>query len=137
MTPRQISLVKSSWKLLREVDPLLLGEVFYSCLFLNMPAARNMFTVNMQEQYGKLLDMIHAVVTRLDRLEEITEEIKQLAIRHVHYGVKPEHYAHVGDALLWTLAKGLGKDWDKDTEEAWTTCYQLLSSTMIEAASHQ
>lgn len=137
MTPKQISLVKSSWKLLREVDPVLLGDVFYSRLFLNMPAARNMFTVNMQEQYSKLLDMIHAVVTRLDRLEEITEEIKQLAIRHVHYGVKPEHYAHVGDALLWTLAKGLGKDWNKDTEEAWATCYQLLSSTMIEAASHQ
>ncbi|HCL05915.1 MAG TPA: hemoglobin [Chitinophagaceae bacterium] len=137
MTPRQISLVKTSWKLLREVDPELLGEVFYSRLFMNMPAARNMFSINMQEQYGKLLDMLHAVVTRLDRLEEITEEVRQLAIRHVHYGVKPEHYAYVGDALLWTLAKGLGKDWNKDTEEAWTNCYQLLSSTMIEAASQQ
>jgi hemoglobin-like flavoprotein len=134
MTPRQISLVKNSWKLLREVDPALLGDVFYSRLFLIMPAARAMFRVDIKDQYSKLLDMLHAVVTRLDRLDEITEEVKQLAIRHINYGVKPAHYTAVGDSLLWTLEQALGKDWNTDTADAWKSCYQLLSDTMIQAA---
>lgn len=134
MTPRQISLVKNSWKLLREVDPALLGDVFYSHLFLIMPAARAMFRADMKDQYSKLLDMLHAVVTRLDRLDEITEEVKQLAIRHINYGVKPAHYIAVGDSLLWTLEQALGKDWNIDTADAWRSCYQLLSDTMIQAA---
>jgi len=35
------------------------------------------------------------------------------------------------------LKKGLGNDWTKDVEEAWTTCYSVLSTTMINASGYQ
>jgi len=38
-------------------------------------------------------------------------------------------------ALLWTLDKGLGKDWTKDVEDAWVACYTILADTMINASS--
>ncbi len=89
----------------------------------------------MTQQYGKLVDMLSMVIARLDRLDTVTDEIAQLAIRHVGYGVRPAHYKLVGDALLWTLEKGLGKDWNEETAIAWKTCYTLLSDTMIAAAA--
>jgi nitric oxide dioxygenase len=69
-------------------------------------------------------------------MEEVTEEIRELAIRHVHYGARPEHYRAVGQALIWTLKQGLGADWTPDVEVAWTRCYQVLSETMINAAGY-
>jgi hemoglobin-like flavoprotein len=135
MTERQIVLVKNSWKLFRRMDPQLIGDVFYSRLFQQMPSFRPMFKTNMTEQYAKIVDMLSLIVSKLDKIELLTNDIKQLAIRHVQYGVRPAHYKIVGDALLWTLEKGLGKDWNDETREAWSTCYTLLATTMIEAIS--
>lgn len=133
MTEKQIQLVKSSWNLFRMMDPQLIGDVFYSRLFQQMPSLRSMFKVSMTEQYKKIVDTLSTIVARLDKLEQ-NEEISNLAIRHVQYGVRPAHYKLVGDALLWTLEKGLGKDWNAETAEAWATCYKLLADTMIKAA---
>jgi len=80
--------------------------------------------------------MLSVIVGRLDRMDELTEDIRQLAIRHVKYGVKPEHYRTVGIALLWMLEQGLGKDWTDDVRDAWTACYAMLSQTMIDAAGY-
>lgn len=91
----------------------------------------------MKEQYTKLMSMLTTIVSRLDRLEEISREIADMGRRHVAYGVKPSHYKLVGDALLWTLKHGLGKDWTPEVEAAWRECYTTLSKTMIAAAGEQ
>src|SRR5437868_14393834 len=111
MTEQQILLVKNSWKLFRRMDPQLIGDVFYSRIFQQMPSFRPMFKNSMTEQYAKIVDMLSLIVSKLDKLEQLSDEISQLAIRHVKYGVRPAHYKIVGDALLWTLKNGLGKDW--------------------------
>lgn len=131
MTEREISIIKRSWQLFRSIDPKLIGEVFYGRLFLQMPALRPMFRSSMEEQYIKIVDMLSLIVSRLDRIEELNDEIRQLAIRHIQYGVRPAHYKLVGDALLWTLEKGLGKDWTDETAAAWKKCYTLLADRMI------
>ncbi len=133
MDERQILLVKNSWKLFREMDPHFVGEVFYGRLFQQSPSVKQMFRKDMTVQYGKLTEMLSLVIAKLDKLDVLTEEITQLAMRHVHYGVRPAHYKMVGNALIWTLEQGLGKDWNKETAEAWKTCYQILSDTMIKA----
>jgi hemoglobin-like flavoprotein len=135
MTEKQIKLVKSSWNLFRQIDPQIIGDVFYSRLFQQMPSLRSMFKGPMTLQYTKIVDTLSMIVSRLDNLEQVNEEIKQLAIRHIHYGVRPAHYKLVGDALIWTLQNGLGNDWDKETAEAWLVCYKILSDTMIKAAA--
>ena len=43
------------------------------------------------------------------RLKSMVEKLKELARRHVNYGVENRHYATVGAALLWTLQVGLGE----------------------------
>jgi hemoglobin-like flavoprotein len=131
----QIALVKKSWKAFRGVDPKLIGDIFYSKLFADNPSLKKMFPSKMDEQYKKLIDMLSTIVARLDHLEELTGDIAAMARRHVDYGVRPGHYRLVGNALLWTLKNGLGKDWTPETEKAWTTCYNMLADTMINASS--
>jgi len=135
MTDKQIQIVKQTWKIFRSIDPMLVGDVFYSRLFMMMPGLRPMFKPSMEDQYIKLVDMLNLVVARLDRLEEVTADIAELAQRHVQYGVRPGHYRVVGDALIWTLQKGLGKDWNEEVSDAWLSCYTILSDTMINAST--
>jgi nitric oxide dioxygenase len=40
----------------------------------------------------------------------------------------------VGEALLWTLEKGLGAGWTPAVAEAWTAAYTTLSGFMISQA---
>ena len=57
-----------------------------------------------------------------------------LAKRHVSYGAQPAHYPVVGEALLWTLQRGLGDAWTDDVAAAWTAAYTTLSNFMISEA---
>lgn len=135
MTSEQIILVKKTWRNIRAIKPEIVADLFYSKLFADTPALRKMFPSKMQEQYQKLMDMLNAIVIRLDRLDELTEEIASMAQRHEGYGVRPAHYKLVGSAFLWTLQKGLGSEWTEEVKTAWTNCYQILSETMINAGS--
>lgn len=134
MTTQEINIVKRTWKLLRDVDPQLLGDVFYRRLFLTYPSVRPMFREPMMTQYHKFVDMLSLIVSRIDRPEEVMSEIAQLAQRHERYGVKPEHYPVVGETLLWTLEQGLGNQWNNDVKQAWEACYQTLVQAMLEKA---
>lgn len=127
-------MVKSSWGPFRRIDPKLVGDVFYSKLFMEHPGLRRLFPKDMDEQYQKLLAMVNLIVGRLNQLDKLTDDISSMARRHVSYGVKAEHYAAVGNALLWTLEQGMGKDWIPEVQQAWMSCYTILSDTMINAS---
>jgi hemoglobin-like flavoprotein len=137
LSQQQIKLIKQSWRNFMGVSPTTVGDLFYSKLFADHPSVRKLFPNDMNEQYKKLVDMLTAIVVRLDDLGTISDEIAAMARRHVDYGVKPAHYKIVGTALLWTLEKGMGSDWNKEVKEAWTVCYTILADTMIKAASEQ
>jgi hemoglobin-like flavoprotein len=133
MTSEQIAIVKKSWRSLQGINPELLGDVFYSYLFLKNPSLEKMFKTSKEVQAKKLIDMLDIVVRRLDNLEELIEEIHAMAKRHVEYGVQPKHYVQVGNALIWTLKTALGKDWKEEVSESWTACYQDLTQVMLES----
>ena len=120
--------------MLRDLDPQHIGDLFYSKLFFDHPEVRNLFPKDMSDQHLKLISKFNVVVARLDHLEDLRSDIEAMARRHVGYGVSPQQYAFVGAALLWTLARGLGQDWTPAVAEAWQTCYEHLSSIMIQAA---
>ena len=130
MTERQILLVKNSWSYI-VVDSEGAGQLFYNRLFEVAPGIKHMFTTDPKEQARKLMNMVTLIVTKLQKLDEILSEIKNLASRHGKYGAKPEHYAVVGECLLWTLEKGLGEKWNNETKEAWVNVYGVLAEAMI------
>ena len=110
------------------------AALFYRRLFELDPSLRAMFRGDMAEQRRKLMNMIGAAVRGLDRLEQLVPVVQDLGRKHVGYGVEDRHYGTVGEALLWTLEKGLGSAFTPQVKEAWATVYGLLASTMQNAA---
>lgn len=114
--------------------PDIVAATFYARLFAVAPETRALFRSDMAEQGRKLVMTLAAVVEGLDRLADIVPVARELAIRHVRYGVVEEHYALVGAALIETLRDLLGPNFDAETEAAWHAAYALVAETMIAAA---
>lgn len=134
MTTKNIELVKGSWALVAAMDMETVGSLFYNRLFEIAPEVQPMFSkTTMPEQSKKLLTMLSYVIAKLDKLDDIIDEVAKLAKRHQGYGVKAEHYTAVGQALLWTLEQGLGMQWNEELKASWTEVYIVLSGAMINA----
>ena len=133
MTPDQVKLVQQSFAKLAPISDAA-ATIFYDRLFEVAPSVRSMFPADMTEQRKKLMAMLAGVVNGLGNLESVLPAASALAIRHVSYGAKAEHYPVVGAALLWTLEKGLGEAWTPEVAAAWTAAYGTLSGFMISEA---
>jgi hemoglobin-like flavoprotein len=133
LTPAQKSLVQNSFATIVPIADDA-AALFYQRLFELDPSLQGMFRGPMIEQRKKLMQMLTAAVKGLDRLEQLVPVVQDLGRRHVHYGVRDEHYETVGAALLWTLEMGLGSAFTAETREAWTAVYGLLATTMKDAA---
>jgi hemoglobin-like flavoprotein len=133
MTLNQIELVQLSFA---KVAPIAdsAAELFYGRLFEIAPEVRPLFKGDIREQGRKLMATLGIVVKGLSNLDAVLPAAKSLALKHVSYGVKPDHYQPVGEALIWTLEKGLGDDFTSETRDAWLAAYGVLSGAMIEEA---
>jgi len=134
MNSEQIALVQSTFK---DVQPIAAtaAELFYSRLFTLDPALRPMFRSDMAHQGRMLMSMLGSAVNGLTKLDTLVPVVHNLGARHVHYGVRDEHYATVGSALLWTLEQGLGEKFTPAARDAWAAAYALLASTMQQGAA--
>lgn len=133
MNSHQVSLVQQTFEKAAALGEKV-AEIFYAELFAIDPSLRRMFKSDMREQGRKLLTTLALVVRSLHAPEKILQPAKNLAVKHIDYGVKPEHYTAVGNALLRTLAKGLGTDFTPEVRAAWVEAYRLLAGVMKEAA---
>ena len=138
MNSEQINLVQSTFK---DVHPIAVvaAELFYDRLFTLDPSLRPLFKGDMVHQGRMLMAMLNSAVNGLTNLDAMVPVVRQLGARHAKYGVRDEHYATVGSALLWTLEQGLGEKFTPEVREAWTVAYELLAGVMqmgeIEARS--
>ena len=130
MTPQQVSLVQGSFAKVAPISDQA-AVMFYDRLFEIAPQVKAMFPADLSEQRKKLMTTLAYVVNGLGDLPSVLPAASALATRHVSYGVKAAHYEVVGEALLWTLEKGLGAAWTHDVAQAWTTAYTTLSDYMI------
>lgn len=136
MTPEQIALVRDSFKQVLPIKEQA-AELFYNRLFEIAPETKPLFKGDIRSQGAKLMAALAMVVNALDRLDTVLDPVKDMARRHVRYGVTEAHYASVGEALLWTLEKGLGDAFTPAVKDAWATAYGALSGVMIAAAREE
>lgn len=134
LTQAQIALVQNSFAVVAPIADDA-AALFYRRLFEIDPTLKAMFKDDMAEQRRKLMQMLSAAVKGLNHVDRLIPVVEDLGRRHVHYGVEEHHYDTVGNALLWTLEKGLGDAFTPDVREAWATVYGLLASTMARAAA--
>ncbi|MFT7596306.1 MAG: hemoglobin-like flavoprotein [Paracoccaceae bacterium] len=132
MDVTQIDLVQISFaKVVPIKEPA--ADIFYTRLFDIAPQVRPMFKKDMAEQGNMLMTTQGVVVNGLRDLDKIVPVAQKLAKAHVAYGVQAEHYAPVGEALIYTLDQGLGGAFTPEIKDAWVAAYGILSDVMITA----
>jgi nitric oxide dioxygenase len=125
--------IRASWARVAAAPELSAG-LFYGRLFQIAPETRPLFRDDMDLQGRKLMHFLGFLVDNLDDPRALAPDAVALARRHVGYGVSPGQYAAVGEALLWTLGRALGPEFDPATRSAWERAYGLLTGVMLPAA---
>ena len=133
MTPEQITLVQDSFAKVAPISDAA-AELFYGRLFEIAPDVKPMFSGDITAQGKKLMQALTVVVNGLSNIEQVVPIAQKLAQNHLNYGVEPEHYNVVGEALIWTLEKGPADSFTEEVKDAWLVAYTTLSNVMIEAA---
>jgi len=129
MTPKQKQLVQTSFEQVKPIADVA-ATLFYGRVFDLDPSLERLFKGDLHTQGRKLMQMMSVVVGGLDDLDELAPSVQALGKRNAGYGVEDHHYKTVGDALLWTLERGLGSAFTPEVKAAWRALYQLLAQTM-------
>ncbi|WP_433618766.1 globin domain-containing protein [Dactylosporangium sp. CA-139114] len=126
--------LKASWA---QVVPLgdQAAAYFYATLFSIDPSLRQMFSASMGGQRDRLLSALGHIVSNVDDSETLVAFVEQLGRDHRRFEVQPQHYPVVGQALLHTLAHGLGPAWNEQLAADWATAYGIVAKAMIDAAA--
>lgn len=137
--------VTESWTLVQNFGEEAAGVELFKNIFSIAPQALKLFSFSEEEDLyespalklhgATVVKTVGVAVTGLKSLNDLVPTLQSLGRRHQKYGVIPEHYEVVGQALIATLRAALGEKFTPDVESAWTTVYHIVSSTMISATA--
>ncbi|WP_061021939.1 globin family protein [Bradyrhizobium sp. CCH5-F6] len=130
LTADEIIRVRSSFDL-AFANATDMTTAFYDRIFELAPEFRPMFPADMSRLKQDFISKLAVLVGSLDQTTGLLSGADMLGRNHLRYGVKPEHYPVVGEALLWSLARGLGPHWTDDMEQAWRKVYAVIAQRMI------
>ncbi|WP_082015639.1 globin domain-containing protein [Streptacidiphilus jiangxiensis] len=133
-TPQDIVLIRRSLAVVEPVADRATAH-FYAGLFLARPELRALFPAAMDVQRDRLFRALLAAGRAADDPPTLVDYLEKLARGHRRYGVRDEHYAPVGAALLAALERYCGREWSEDTARAWEKVYGVISQVMMAAAA--
>ena len=145
MTPQQSRLLAQSYAKL-ENRLYELGSAIFERLFEIDPSSRPLFKGNMDEQKLKLARLFGEFIrvrARSQHFLPVTGKAGQVVIpgigslgaRHeMVYGVRPEQYAHMREAVLYAIRRLLGNDYNDEIGAAWSEIFDMLAHAMQEHA---
>jgi hypothetical protein len=79
--------------------------------------------------FVKMLDVVLQMLG--PDLVPVAVALQELGSKHLDYGVSPEDYDIVGNALFFTLETHLGDKWSSKMETSWRTVYSFISKAMV------
>lgn len=128
MTPEDVALVLRQGRRLRRLPEF--TEAFYGAIFRLRPDLRHMFPDDLEGQRKRFVTEFDALIFEIDHLHELNSRAAKLGSRHHSYGVQPDHYGSVGEALLEALQVVLAEEWDEYSEQAWSGAFGLVADAM-------
>ncbi|XP_062503732.1 neuroglobin-like [Corticium candelabrum] len=142
LTQQQIEAVQLTWKAVKQ-DLQGHGIKFFVRIFDIAPGAQQIFAKfrdlpkdelpsnpDVQKHALNVMETVGSAVDGLDDLEALTPVLLDLGAKHVQWDVQEEHFDIVGQALLETLAEGLGEAFTPTVKQAWTTVYNCVAHGM-------
>jgi hemoglobin-like flavoprotein len=127
-----VTLLRSTWHEAAGYGDTFVAH-FYGLLFLGHPELRPLFGVDMEGQRAKLADTLDLVVAGADSIEAVVPKLRKLGRMHRRFGVTPEMYPAVGQALVATFARFLGEHWTPEAAQTWVDAYGLVAGVMVDA----
>lgn len=105
---------------------------FYDNLFVLAPELRRLFRSDLAGQGMRFMTTLTTIAELLDDPAELAKEVDGLAQAHRGIGVRAEHFAPMGAALLVTLGETLGPEFTCEMQAAWRAAYDDFAAQMIE-----
>lgn len=134
MSPAQILLVQQSFASIAPASDRV-AALLYERLFTLDPTLRALFRDDMKGQGEKLMATLAFFIYNLRAPDLLNPHLVHLGRRHVAYGVQPEDYDLMGQALLWAVAQTLGAAFTPELAAAWRACFRLLVEKMKAGAA--
>jgi hemoglobin-like flavoprotein len=128
---QQIDTIKNTWSRIA-VNANALGDALYPKLFAKMPELEPLFAQAKTSNSQKLFFFVVIIVSKLDKLDHLHEELRNLATRHIKYRVQASYFAPFGEAFIEAITEILGKYAMPDVIEAWRAFYDMVSEVMID-----
>ncbi|MBR8742206.1 globin domain-containing protein [Nocardiopsis sp. MG754419] len=111
-----------------------LAKSFYDNLFMMVPEVRGMFAADIKPQQQRMADALMSVVQHLDSPDEVAQYLQRLGHQHHRdLGVLPEHYPHVGRALVRAVSE-VSPTWTSAMSSAWVLVFQWITANMLAGA---
>lgn len=132
MDKKEIALITQSWSKIISVQEEV-GELFYKRLFELDPSLRELFQHDLIEQARKFVSMITFIIYKLDSLDEVLIQAKDLGKRHKAYNVSLKDFGTVHQAFFETLEKS-DNEWN-DVKDVWSKAYNIFQKAMEEGYS--
>jgi nitric oxide dioxygenase len=80
------------------------------------------------------MSTLGVILQHLDDPQTLRPHLEHLAQGHAAFGVKPEHFRVMGQALIWAMRKTMGENFPDGAAAAWETAYELLAREMVQMA---
>jgi nitric oxide dioxygenase len=133
LSDHTIALVKATVPAL-EGHGLDIVHEMYSRMFQN-PDIRDLFNQSHHGDAGSqpraLTGAILAYASNIENLAALAPAVERIAQKHVGLQILPEHYPHVGEALLGAIKAVLGDAATKEILDAWGEAYWFLANILI------
>ena len=111
-------------------------DKFYSILFSRHPDIQKMFArTDMVAQRKKFFDTLDELIKHLEDPAKTLSDLMVLGNSHVDYGVKPDQYPFVCDALVEAMKTVAGKEWTAKVDAAWREAYAKVADIMKKGAA--
>jgi hemoglobin-like flavoprotein len=128
---QQAKLLRDSLEIVLAADDTFPAR-FYERLFAAHPDVQALFRSNSPGAQRKMFaQKLAAIVDHIEDPQWVARESAALAGTHTGYGVTPEMYPWVGDALIATMAEACGPEWSDATEQAWREAYAALTQAIL------
>lgn len=131
LTEKQIDLIRESSARLEPSVPET-ANAFYEDLFRRAPELRPLFRDDLTGQGMRFMSAVSVIADNLDNTAELDALIGRLADGHAQFGIAPESYRAMEDALIATFTHALGDQFTPETEEAWRSAFRQVCDQMIE-----
>jgi hemerythrin len=145
MTPEQTRILAQSYAKL-ENRLYELGSAIFDRLFEVDPNSRRLFKGDVEEQKLKMARLFGEFVRLKTRShhfmpvtgsagEVIIPGVGALGARHeLNYGVRPQHFHYMRDALLYAIRSLLGRDYNDEVGRVWAEAFDMLAQAMQKQA---